>query len=123
MNEVVPDWLHREDTTKASGTAIPDKNTIFYCDDAEKASLRIAVTQLQEEIRSLKAENEKLRKKAMTNMERIQTADKDDLAVMLAGIYGWGYTDAYSPADISPFYGSDTPVKVYDWLDKREWEV
>lgn len=123
MNEVIPNWLHREDTTKASGTAIPERNTIFYCDDIEKASLRAAVTQLQEEIRSLKAENEKLRKEAMTNMECIQTADKKSLAAMLFGIHAWGYTDAFSEHTGSPFYYFDCPEDVEAWLDKREWEV
>ena len=86
MNEVVPDWLHREDTTRASGTALP--NTNIYIDNAEISALRTTVALLQDENRALKAENAELREKCMTRFDRIKNAaNADDMAQMLHEIY------------------------------------
>jgi hypothetical protein len=81
MNEVVPDWLHREDTTRASGTALP--NTIIGVDNAELSALRRTVDLLQEENRTLKAENATLREKSMTNFDRLQAANTPEDAANL----------------------------------------
>ena len=118
MNEVVPDWLHRDDTTRASGTALP--NTIIGIDNKELNALRTTVALLQDENRALKAENAALREKCMTNMERIQTADKSNLAIMILGIHAWGYTDAHDNG--SPLADAETPEDVEWWLDRKEWD-
>ena len=117
MNEVVPDWLHREDTTRASGTALP--NT-YIGDNAELNALRTTVALLQDENRHLKAENAELREKCMTNMERIQTADKVNLASMILKIYDWGITDSYGDYP-SPLNGAEITEDVERWLDRTEF--
>lgn len=100
MNEVVPDWLHREDTTRASGTALP--NTIIGIDNKELNALRTTVALLQDENRALKAENAELREKCMTRFARIKNAaNADDMAQMLHKIYCTGMADAH-PANIHP---------------------
>lgn len=109
MNEVVPDWLRRE---------LP--NTYIGIDNAELNALRTTVALLQDENRHLKAENAKLREKCMTNMERLQTADKENLAAMILEIYAWGTTDIYGDYP-SPLYEAKTPEDVARWLGRTEF--
>ena len=90
MNEVVPDWLHREDTTRASSTAVPN-TTIYFDNDVELSALRRTVALLQDENRALKAE---LREKCMTRFERIKNApNADAMAQMLHKFYLSGASD------------------------------
>ena len=94
MNEVVPDWLHREDTTRASGTAMP--NTVVYTADGE---VNVILTRenltLKDEIERLKAENAELREKCMTRFARIKNAaNADEMAQMLHKVYMTGMGDA-----------------------------
>lgn len=93
MNEVVPDWLHREDTTRASGTGFP--STIIGMDNAELNSLRTRVSLLEDENRRLKAENAELRERCMTRFARIKNAaNVDEMAQMLHKVYMTGMGDA-----------------------------
>lgn len=108
MNEVVPDWLHREDTTRASGTALP--NTIIGVDNAELSALRRTVDLLQEENRTLKAENAELREKSMTYFERLKEANTEEAAATMIynGLLPW-----------SQSIGRDSILK---WLLSRKSE-
>lgn len=96
MNEVVPDWLNREDTTRASGTALP--NTIIgfdNFDNAELSHLRNKIAILESENTRLFEENVALRKKCMTRFERIKNAANiDEMAQMLHKVYMTGMGDA-----------------------------
>lgn len=115
MNEVVPDWLHREDTTRASGTALP--NTIIGVDNAELSALRRTVDLLQEENRTLKAENATLREKCMTRFARIKNAaNADDMAQMLHRVYMTGACD-YVNSD-NGFENLDTVEDMSHWLQE-----
>ena len=117
MNEVVPDWA----------TNPCDPNAIIHCEDADAEWVRKAykeeIDRLCEENKRLRKENAELREKCMTNMERIQSADKHELAAMLLGIHAWGYTDAYAEYCGSPFYAFEDPEDVENWLELREWEL
>ena len=75
---------------------------------------------LQDENRHLKEENAKLREKCMTNMERLQTADKKNLASMILAIHAWGITDSLGDYP-SPLYEAETPEDVVRWLDRTEF--
>lgn len=103
--------MTREDELKAT-QALADAN---FALGKENQALRADMAKLE-------AENAKLREKCMTNMERIQTAGEYDLAVMLLGIHGWGYTDAYQERGGSPFFGFDSPEDVIHWLKRTEWD-
>ena len=93
MNEVVPDWLHREDTTRASGTALP--NTIIGVDNAELIALRNKIAILESEKIRLIDENAELREKCMTRFARIKNAaNADEMAQMLHKVYMTGMGDA-----------------------------
>lgn len=97
MNKVVPNWLHREDTTMASGTALP--NTTIYVDNAELRHLRNKIAILESENTRLFEENAEMRKKCMTRFERIQKASPEQMAATIAFIYSIGYTDGREDAD------------------------
>ena len=104
MNEVVTDWLHREDITRASGTALP--NTIIGTDNAELSHLRNKIAILESENTRLFEENVALRKKCMTRFERIQKASPEQMAATIAFIYDIGYTD-----------GREDAVDEHHWLE------
>lgn len=126
MNELLPDWMHHEDITRAvpnlSTNAEHPTSTI---ESQLREQLRVVKEEniaLRADIAKLEAENAELREKCMTNMERIQTADEYGLATMLLGIHGWGYTDAYEERGGSPFFDFDSPEDVIHWLKRTEWD-
>lgn len=103
MNEVVPDWMHHEDITRA----VPNLST-----NAEHPTSTME-SQLWEQLREVKeenialradmakleAENAELREKCMTRFERIQKASPEQMAATIAFIYDVGYTDGREDAD------------------------
>ena len=81
------------------------------------------VEALLAEYEALKKENAELRMKAMTNMERIQTADKKTLAALLLDIHSWGYLSCSDSKAGSPFFtGFGGSEEVERWLDRLEWD-
>lgn len=96
-------------------------NAVLMFEEANKKLNKENIA-LRADMAKLEAENAELRKKCMTNMECIQTADEYDLAAMLLGIHGWGYTDAYQEGGGSPFFDFDSPEDVIHWLKRTEWD-
>ena len=114
MNEVVPDWLHREDITRASGTALP--NTIIGTDNAELSHLRNKIAILESENTRLFEENVALREKCMTRFARIKRAtNADDMAQMLHKIYLSGACDYIS---VEHFSDLDSVEDMSRWLQE-----
>lgn len=109
-----------------NGRIVPETSTalptaVIGVDVNEYNSLRATVA-------ALEAENAELRKKCMTNMERIQTADIDALAAYLREISfaawdsyrGFVYGALDAAFDFARDSDSLDPIK--EWLQKTEWD-
>ena len=103
MNEVVPDWMHHEDITRAvpnlSTNAEHPASTMEYQLWEQLREVKEENLALRADMAKLEAENAELREKCMTRFERIQKASPEQMAATIAFIYDIGYTDGREDAD------------------------
>lgn len=121
MNEVVPDWMHHEDITRAvpnlSTNAEHPASTMEYQLWEQLREVKEENLALRADMAKLEAENAELREKCMTRFARIKNAaNADDMAQMLHRVYMTGACD-YVNSDHG-FENLDTVEDMSYWLQE-----